>query len=240
MRRNASTVVVLPGPVPAEVLAAVGRSMNVALIRPDDTAGDTAGDNGDGLEAAAGALRRAGRSASPYALVAADPLAAVAAGWQAMWDVSRPEGPASFEQEAAEALAAWRSGRFELPDYYLVLGPLGPLNPSGSPGSLGPGEPGDRGPDFYLGPVRSARPHRVAFVAATEPAQQAAGVLAALGSLRHGPWWPGLDEVIETARTFYPGRLAGGIGPKTDRKGSGWAAAGKGDEMGKPDFSPLR
>jgi hypothetical protein len=26
--------------------------------------------------------------------------------------------------------------------------------------------------------------------------------------LRHGPWWPGLDEVIETARTFYPGRLA--------------------------------
>ena len=43
MRRNASTVVVLPGPVPAEILAAVGRSMNVALIRPDDTAGD----NGD-------------------------------------------------------------------------------------------------------------------------------------------------------------------------------------------------
>jgi hypothetical protein len=42
----------------------------------------------------------------------------------------------------------------------------------------------------------------VAFVAATETAQQAAGVLAALGSLRHGPWWPGLDEVIETARTF--------------------------------------
>ena len=225
MRRNASTVVVLPGPVPAEVLAAVGRSMNVTLIRPDDTAGD----NGDGLEAAAGALRRAGRSASPYALVAADPLAAVAASWQAMWDVSRPEGPASFEQEAAKALAAWRSGRFELPDYYLVLNPFTPFtpfnpsDPSGPPGSSrpsgfsgfsrpsspGPGEPGDRGPDFYLGPLRSARPHRVAFVAATEPAQQAAGVLADLGSLRHGPWWPGLDEVIETARTFYPGRLAG-------------------------------
>jgi hypothetical protein len=33
-------------------------------------------------------------------------------------------------------------------------------------------------------------------------------VLQALGSLRHGPWWPGLDEVIETARTFYPGTLA--------------------------------
>ena len=34
MRRNASTVVVLPGQAPAEVLAAVGRSMNVTLIRP--------------------------------------------------------------------------------------------------------------------------------------------------------------------------------------------------------------
>jgi hypothetical protein len=194
MRRNASTVVVLPGPAPAEVLAAVGRSMNVALIRPDETAGD----DGDGVEAAAGALRRAGRSTSPYALVPADPLAAVAASWQAMWDVSRPDGPASFEQEAAKVLTAWRSGRFELPDYYLVL----------AAGPAGPGEAGDQGPDFYLGPLRSVRPHRVAFVAATEPAEQAAGVLQALGSLRHGPWWPGLDEVIETARTFYPGRLA--------------------------------
>ena len=190
MRRNASTVVVLPGPAPAEVLTVVARSMNVALIRPEDPADDDA----DGLEAAAGALQQAGRSTSAYALVPADPLAAVAASWQAMWDVSRPEGPAGFEQEAAKAMIAWRAGRFELPDYYLVL-------------AAGP-EAGDQGPDFYLGPLRSARPHRVAFVAATEPAQQAAGVLQALGSLRHGPWWPGLDEVIETARTFYPGRLA--------------------------------
>ena len=190
MRRNASTVVVLPGPAPAEVLAAVGRSMNVALIRPKDPVDDDI----DGLEAAAGALQQAGRSTSAYALVPADPLAAVAASWQAMWDVSRPEGPVGFEQEAAKALAAWRAGRFELPDYYLVL-------------AAGP-EAGDQGPDFYLGPLRSARPHRVAFVAATEPAQQAVGVLQALGSLRHGPWWPGLDEVIEVARTFYPDRLA--------------------------------
>jgi hypothetical protein len=48
----------------------------------------------------------------------------------------------------------------------------------------------------------------VAFVPAAEPAEQAAGVLQALGSLRHGPWWPGLDELIEAARTFYPGRLS--------------------------------
>jgi hypothetical protein len=200
MRRNASTVVVLPGPVPAEVLAAAGRSMNVALIRPEDPPGD----DGDGIETAAEALRRAGRSTSPYALVPADPLAAVAASWQAMWDVSRPEGPASFEQEAAKVLAAWRSGRFELPDYYLVLAAVPAAHAA-------PAQPGDQGPDFYLGPLRSARPHRVAFVAATEPAQQAVGLLQVLGSLRHGPWWPALDEVIETARTFYPDRLAEGV-----------------------------
>jgi hypothetical protein len=209
MRRNASTVVVLPGPAPAEVLAAVGRSMNVALIRPPEPADD----DGDGLEAAAGALQQAGRSASPYALVPADPLAALAASWRAMWDVSRPEGPAGFEAEALKALTAWRSGRFELPDYYLVLapgpGPAGPTSPASPAGLAGPAA-GDQGPDFYLGPLRTTRPQRVAVVAATEPAQQAADVLQALGSLPYGPWWPGLDEVIEAARTFYPGQLAGG------------------------------
>jgi hypothetical protein len=203
MRRNASTVVVLPGPAPAEVLAAVGRSMNVALIRPPEPAEDDA----DGLDAAAGALQQAGRSTSAYALVPADPLAALAASWRAMWDVSRPEGPADFEAEALKVLTAWRAGRFELPDYYLVLGP-GPARPAG------PADPaaaaGEQGPDFYLGPLRTTRPQRVAVVAATEPAQQAVGVLHALGSLPYGPWWPDLDKVIETARTFYPGQLAGG------------------------------
>ena len=195
MRRNSSTVVVLAGPAPGEVLAAAGRSMNVTLIRPEEPADS----GGDGIAAAAYALQRAGRATSPYALVAADPLAAVAASWRAMWDVSRQEGPAEFEQEAVQALAAWRAGRFELPDYYLVL-----ATDTGAAGA------GDHGPDFHLGPLRSARPHRVAVVAAAEPARQAVGVLQTLGSLRHGPWWPGLDEVIETARTFYPDSLAEG------------------------------
>ena len=180
MRRNASTVVVLAGPVPGEVLAALGRSMNVALIRPGD----------EGPTAAAEALQRASRATSPYALVPADPLAAVAASWREMWDVSKQEGPGGFEQEAVKALAAWRAGRFELPDYYLVLAR-------------------EEGPDFHLGPLRSARVNRVVLVPEQVPAQQAAGVLHALGSLRHGPWWPGLDEVIEVARQFYPDSLAG-------------------------------
>jgi hypothetical protein len=244
MRRNPSTVVVLAGSAPGEVLAAVGQSMNVTLIRPEDPAdGDS-----DATAVAASALQRAGRTTSPYALVLADPLAAVAAGWQAMWDVSRQEGPAEFELEAAKALAAWRTGQFELPDYYLVLaadtgaravggagaravggagagavggggagavggGGAGAVGGGGARavgggGAAGGGGAGERGPDFYLGPLRSARPNRVAFVAAAEPPAQAAGVLHALGSLRHGPWWPGLDDVIEQARGFYPDSLA--------------------------------
>ena len=79
------------------------------------------------------------------------------------------------------------------------------------------------GPDFHLGPLRSARAHRVVLVPEQEPGQQAAGVLHALGSLRHGPWWPGLDEVIEVARRFYPDSLAEasatGLGPATPGAG---------------------
>jgi hypothetical protein len=52
------------------------------------------------------------------------------------------------------------------------------------------------------------RPNRVAVAAAAEPAEQAAAVLGELGALRHGPWWPSLEEIIRTARQFYPGALA--------------------------------
>jgi hypothetical protein len=203
MRRNPSTVVVLAGQAPDAMLAAVGRSMNVSLVRPEESGpGDGAQDE---LEAAAGALRRAAGISSPYVLVAADPLAAVAAEWQAMWEVSAgPRGGEAFELRAAQALAAWRANRFELPDYYLVLAPAGPRQQ----GSQAAGPPQEQRPDFYLGPLRSVRPHRVAVVAATEPAEQAAEVLTALGSLRHGRWWPSLDDVIDVARRFYPGALA--------------------------------
>ena len=54
----------------------------------------------------------------------ADPLAGVAAEWAAMWDLTAGPGhAAAFEQQAAEAVAAGRAGRFELPDYYVVLTP---------------------------------------------------------------------------------------------------------------------
>jgi hypothetical protein len=186
--------VVLAGQPPEGLLTAVSGSMNVSLVRPEDAA--------DGIEAAAGALRRAAGISSPYVLVPADPLAAVAQQWRAMWEVAaEPRGSEAFELRAGEALAAWRGKRFELPDYYVVLAEEG--------AHTAPGTDPEPRPDFYLGPLRSVRPHRVAVVAAAEPAEQAAGLLHALGSLRHGRWWPPLEEVIETARRFYPGALAG-------------------------------
>ena len=190
MRRNPSTVVVLAGQASEALLAAVGRSMNVSLVRPGDAASE--------LEAAADALRRAAGISSPYVLVAADPLAAVAAEWRAMWEPAGVAGGSeAFELRAVEALAAWRANRFELPDYYLVLAE-----------QAGPGTDTGQHPDFYLGPLRSVRPHRVAVVAAAEPAAQAAGLLSELGSLPHGRWWPSLEEIFRTARGFYPGALA--------------------------------
>jgi MFS family permease len=195
VRRNPSTVVILAGQPPEELPGAVSRSVNVSLIRPGD---------GEGIEPAAAALRRAAGISSPYVLVAADPLAAVAAEWEAMWQPGgAPRGSAEFELRAGEALAAWRAGQFELPDYYLVLAPAQPS--------------GEQHPGFHLGPLRAVRPHRVAAVTAPEPAGQAAGVIAALASLRHGRWWPPLDDIIRTSRGFYPSALA--------ESGSGLAAS---------------
>ena len=186
-------MVVLAGRPSQGLLRAVDKSMNVSLVRP--------GESADGIEAAADALRRAAGISSPYVLVAADPLAAVAEQWRAMWEVTRePRGGEEFEMRAAEALAAWRANRFELPDYYVVLAEEAP--------APAPGAGAEPLPDFHLGPLRSVRPHRVSVVAATTQAEQAAELLSALGSLRHGRWWPALDEVIETARRFYPGALA--------------------------------
>jgi hypothetical protein len=208
VRRNPSTVVVLAGQPSERVLAALGRSLNVVLVRPESppdapkaASGGTgvkaaAGVNAfAGVEAAAGALRRAAGISASYVVVAADPLAGVAAAWQEMWSVtSEAHGSDEFELRAAEALASWRSGRFELPDYYLVLAEETP--------------PGEQPADFYLGPLRAVRPNRVSVAAGGSPEAQAEALLSELGSLRHGPWWPPLEEVFGTARGFYPGALA--------------------------------
>jgi hypothetical protein len=201
-------VVVLAGQPGDVLLTAVSRPANVILVRPEAPAspGSADGIAGDGIAVAAAALRRAARISSPYVLVAADPLAAMAAQWQAMWELTQaPRGTEAFEVRAGEALAAWRAGQFELPDYYLVLAREQP-----GAARTGGAQPGgqEQPPDFFLGPLRALRPHRVAVVAAKEPAEQAAGIVSALGSLRHGRWWPPLHDVIDAARRFYPGSLS--------------------------------
>ena len=196
MRRESSTVVVIVGAVGEELLSKLGRSPNVSIARAPGAGQPGAEEPASarpGWEAGALALREAGKRVSAYVVVPDDPLADVSAAWRAMWDVADARGAARFEERAAEALTAWRDKRFELPDYYLVVAEA---------------RPGGTGPDLYLGPLRAARPRRVAVAVTDESPGQAARVLDALRSLEHGPWWPALDELLGVARRFYAGGLA--------------------------------
>jgi hypothetical protein len=201
MRRESSTVVVLVGEVDERLVAGLGRSPNVAVARAPAPAAVPAADQPAAAAAArpswetgALALRAAARRRSAYVIVPDDPLADVAAEWREMWGTpGGSRGAAGFEARAAAALAAWRGKQFELPDYYLVMAPA---------------QPGGTGPDLYLGPLRAARPRRVAVAVADSPAAGVARLLDTLRSLESGPWWPPLDELIDGARHFYEGGLA--------------------------------
>ena len=198
MRRESSTVVVLTGEVGEDLLTGLARSANVSVARAPAAGADADSGSGPppaGWQAGAAALQEAARRQSTYVIVPEDPLGEVAASWRAMWD--GPGGAAAaarFEEQAADALAAWRGQRFELPDYYLVVAPA---------------QPDGTGPDLYLGPLRAARPRRVAVAQlASGEAESRARLLDTLGSLEYGPWWPPLDELIGAARRFYAGGLA--------------------------------
>jgi hypothetical protein len=198
MRRETSTVVALVGEIGDGLLAGLGRSPGVSVARaPEAGTGSPAAAEPaarPGWEAGARDLREAARHRSMYVIVPDDPLAGVAAAWRAMWDVpAGPGGAAGFEEQAADALAAWRDKRFELPDYYLVVAPA---------------QGGATGPDLYLGPLRAARPRRVAVAGVADSPAQASRLLDTLRSLQHGPWWPPLDELLGAARRFYAGGLA--------------------------------
>jgi hypothetical protein len=198
MRRESSTVVALVGAVSDRLLASLGRTPNVSVVRapaaPAAPAADKAAEERPGWEPGARALREAARRRSTYAIVAEDPLARVAAGWRSMWDLqSGTDASAGFELPAADALAAWRDERFELPDYYLVVSPA---------------QPEGTGPDLYLGPLRAVRPRRVAVAGIADRPAEETLLLDSLRSLEHGPWWPPLDELLDAARNFYAGGLA--------------------------------
>jgi hypothetical protein len=197
MRRGSSTVVALVGDIDTGLLARLGRPPNVSALEPA----------APGWEAALETFSQAGRLLTPYAVVAADPLGELAAEWRKMWSAGSTEH--LFEERAGEAISAWRSGRLELPDYYLVL-----LNPPESP--IEPDQPEPHKYDFHLGVLRSERPARVAEVISAEPSETAARALHALGGLRQGPWWPAMDLLVESIRSFFPGRLAAGTDSLVD------------------------
>jgi hypothetical protein len=201
MRRESSTVVVVTGDVGEDLLAGLAQSANVSVARAPAAGTGASADSGSGSGPPAGwqpgaaALREAARRQSTYVIVPEDPLGEVAASWRAMWD--GPGGAAAaarFEDQAADALAAWRGQRFELPDYYLVVAPA---------------QADGTGPDLYLGPLRAARPRRVAVAQlASGEAESRSRLLGTLATLEYGPWWPPLDELIGAARRFYAGGLA--------------------------------
>jgi hypothetical protein len=188
------------GEVTGPLLAELRQIPNIAVLRPPGGAEDS-------LAAGVQALREASRRTSPFVVVPADPLAAVAAEWQAMWDVNRaPRDAAGFEVRAGEALAAWHAHQFELPDYYLVVARAQPVlaeqpgragvrarSAGPGPGSAGAavrsreGSAGTRpgqeaqppgGPSLHLGPIRAVRPRRVA-VAPVSAAEAAGGAAQA-------------------------------------------------------------
>jgi hypothetical protein len=186
-------MVVLVGEVGDGLLAELGRSGNVSVARAPDIGQQDGTRPRPAWQAGALAMREAARRQSAYVIVPDDPLVGVAAAWRAMWDVaSGPGGAAAFEEQAAEALAAWRDKRFELPDYYLVVA----------------AQADGMGQDMYLGPLRAGRPRRVVVAGAGDDPGQTSRVLNALRTLEHGPWWPPLGDLIDAARRFYAGGLA--------------------------------
>jgi hypothetical protein len=204
MRHESSTVIALAGQLSGGVLAALAAPGNVTVIRagsqPPDAARPAGPHPSAAWEPGARAMREAARRRATYVVVANDPLAGVASAWRDMWDVaSGPGDAAAFEEQATDTLTAWRGKQFELPDYYLVVPPAQHL---------------PVGPDLYLGPLRAARPRRVAVATALDAAADpdgpavTASLLDTLRSLEHGPWWPPLDELLEAARHFYAGGLA--------------------------------
>src|SRR5260370_20615567 len=93
MRRESSTVVVLAGETSEGLLAELGRSPNVSVVRAPATGAGQPGAEPPaaprpGWEQGALAMREAARRHSAYVIVPDDPLAGVAAAWRAMWDVA--------------------------------------------------------------------------------------------------------------------------------------------------------
>lgn len=174
MHRLSSTVVALVGGPSGAVLAGLAGRANVRALRVD---GDL-----PPVERAQRAWAQCRRTSLPFVVHDADPLAAVAGAWAALFD--EDGAPGALEAARADVLARARAGSLGLPDYYVVL------DPEGVAATLR---------HWYLGVLGGVAPVRVLPCPAS-----AAAVQTALGALASGPWWPdplerllaGVDRVV--------------------------------------------
>lgn len=174
VQRASTTVLTIVGQDAATHVQGLGRASNVRLLAP--RAGDPP------LVRAAGALREAAGTSSPFAVTDADPLAAVADAWTRYYDEQGPLG--ELEVAVAETVARWRAGALELPDYYLVV----------AADTIAPTRR-----HWFLGFLHGHAPHRVVPVA-----PRAEAVTAAVNRLHAGRWWPPCDRLLEGVEHMAP------------------------------------
>jgi hypothetical protein len=179
--RLSSTVVVVAGERAGTVVSGLDGLHNVRAIAR-------------GERSPAEAAEAINRATATYVVHDADPLGAVGDAWVDLFDGVGPVG--GLEVAIETALAALRSDRLVLPDYYVVLDP-------------------DEMPvtrrHWWLGALAGTAPTRVV------PAQASvSAVTEVLGSLSSGRWWPedtakwlrGLPRVVPD-RAGLPSTLSG-------------------------------
>jgi hypothetical protein len=133
------------------------------------------------LERAVAAWNQATRITAPYAVNDADPLAAVADAWVRRFDQLGPAG--ELEVAVAETLARWRARSLDLPDYYLVVDPE---------------DWSTTRRHWYLGYLAGLAPTRVVATSGD--------LLATIGHLATGRWWPDLDQLLAGIDQVVPDR----------------------------------
>jgi hypothetical protein len=178
-----TTVIAVVGPDGTSPLEGV-QATNVRVLRTDPDA--------SALDRAVTAWEQARRTAAPYLLHDADPLAWVADAWTRRFEGSGV--PGDLEVAVAETSTRWRTRSLDLPDYYLVA------DPESFSATLR---------HWYFGVLGSAAPTRVV---ALSPSGR---VVDDLPSLRTGPWWPALDRILADVDRLVPdqvGQLAAPAG----------------------------
>jgi hypothetical protein len=161
------------------------------------------------LQRAVAAWGQAARVTAPYSVHDADPLAAVAEAWVRRFDELAPAG--ELEVAVSETLTRWRAGSMDLPDYYLLVDPEG-------------WTPTRR--HWYLGYLAGLAPVRVV---ATH-----GDLLATIGHLATGRWWPDLDRLLTGIDRIVPDRAGlPELAAAQDRAGRGQLTAVK-DRAGRP------